>query len=162
MRVTEELESILGALIDAHRELVACGAEQRAALRKADPAALEQVSARTELLLTRIAELESRRRELTPRIDGSLAPGAPLAVVCRSVKEPERSRLTSLGAALRPLVEQCRAEQAVLRAAARSLLAHLDGLMKQVARTLSPTRIYGPRGTIDQVGPSSAALDVRS
>src|SRR6185436_4326472 len=90
---------------------------------------------------------ESRRRIITALFPGTTT--TSMATVVAALPEPARSRLTAVGRRLRDLLARLQAEQRVLRTATAALVAHMDGLMQQVARALSSAHTYGPRGRLD-------------
>ena len=71
-----------------------------------------------------------------------------------------RGKLAAAAATLRALVTRVSQEAASLRSATMTLMAHMEGLMRQVARSLSHAGTYGQRGVVagNQIVTS---LDVR-
>ena len=49
---------------------------------------------------------------------------------------------------LKTLMNELQRERGTVRAATESLLAHMEGLMRQVARKLSHAGTYGPQGAV--------------
>ena len=68
--------------------------------------------------------------------------------IARVVPEAARGKLLELGARLRECIETVRAEQAVVEAASRALLGHMEGLFRQVSARLSHAGTYGRGGGV--------------
>lgn len=156
------LESLLSDLIAAHSQMLELTVEHRAALSRADGAAVQMSVGQQGVVAARIADLEGERRRI---VAAMLGPATPLAqptitMLAEKLPEPARARIVSLAAALRELLLRLRSEAAVVRAATQSLVSHMDGLMQQVARTLSQARLYGRGGKIDPGGPVACGLDL--
>jgi flagellar FlgN protein len=153
------LEQIMADLVAAHESLLALAAEQRAALSRADSAAVESAARRQAALAHEVARLDETRR----RVIALLLPGSTttsMAAVAAALPEPARTRLTAVGRRLRDLLARLQDEQRVLRTATTALVAHMDGLMQQVARALSSANLYGPRGRLDHAPSPPCGLDL--
>ena len=113
------------------------------------------------VLAARVAELELQRRDIVASLTRPSRGEKPtVSVVAAGLPEPIRSRVLALAARLRDLLFRLRREMGVIKAATQSLVAHMDGLMQQVARAMSQTRLYDPRGRIDPGGPAACGLDL--
>jgi hypothetical protein len=154
-----QLEQIMADLVAAHEALLALAAEQRAALSRADAAAVESAARRQADLAREVARLdESRRRLITALFPGTTTTN--MATVAAALPEPARARLTAAGRQLRELLTRLQSEQRTLRTATHALVAHMDGLMQQVARALSSAHLYGPRGRLDHAPAPPCGLDL--
>ncbi len=160
------LESLLTGLLEAHERLLAISFAQREAVRSADAARVQATGEAQAQVLGDIAALEDRRRvlvgELTagyPRRTGNAGP-VTLSELARQMPEPQRTRLIELAFQVRKAVEAAADQQRTLKAATTSLLAHMEGLMRQVAQRLSHAGTYGRRGMIESAPAVMSGLDL--
>lgn len=164
--ITEQLETLLTGLLRAHEHLLDASSAQRDAVRTANPAAIQQASDRQANALRVIAALEDQRRALVNSMTAGLprrAAGAgpvTLTELANQMPEPQRTRLIDLAARVRTAVELAANEQRTLKAATTSLVAHMEGLMRQVARRLSHAGTYGRRGMIESTPAVVSGLDL--
>lgn len=188
--VAGELESLLGALVSEHESWRGLLDTHRDAIKRADGEAVQQAVMRQSLVLQSIADLEEKRRRLVDRAiasDGILGKGSanpkpapstievgtssassPLARVgpvtlsqiAESLPEPSRTRLLELAGRLRFLLTDIETQNRTLRTATNSLIAHMEGLMRQVARRLSHSGTYGRKGYVDSVPTVVSAVDL--
>jgi len=155
-----ELESLLRELAVHQTDLLALATEHRAAIARADTGAIASCVERQAAILERSRASEQRRRTLVE----TWAPrerGITLTDLASRVEEPARTRLLALGGQVRTLVERLARENRIVRAATESLMAHMDGLVRQVARRLSQSGTYSRRGGIDAGTPLVAGIDLR-
>ena len=157
---TDRLEELLAALIAAHERLLALTAEHRAAIARADGAKAQDCARRQSELSGEIATLESERRTLAIRIFPGSAGAPTLAALAQHLPDPLRSRIVRIAARLRELVLKIQEELRVIRSATSAVIAHMDGLMQQVAKALSHAGLYGPRGRLDHAPPAPCGLDL--
>lgn len=161
----EQLETTLRGLVSAHEELLSLAAAQRSAISRADPRALADITAAQAAVVHRVVELERQRQVLVAAIVKStpVRDARPtITALARSLADPVRSRLIGLADRLRDVLNRLQAEHAAVRAAAESLSAHMEGLMRQICRKLSHAGIYARSGVIESSAPIVTALDVRS
>ncbi len=152
----EGVEGLLTDLLSAYGELTGLAAEHRAAISRADGGAVEACARREAALATRLAQLDERRRSLSP------APGGERVTISALVErlpEPARGRAAVLTGQLRELVRKARREYATIRAATQSLVGHIDGLVQQVAHRLHGPGVYGPEGRVAS-GAAAAACGI--
>lgn len=136
------LEELLGELIGAHERLLALAREHRAALSRADSAAIAACIRAQNEAVQGVAAIEARRMAVvTSMADLAGAPPTLSSIIAR-LPAGARDRLTALGERLRSLLTTLHREQEVLRTAAEALAAHMDGLMRQIGRRLSHTGTY--------------------
>lgn len=155
-----ELEALLRELAAVQGDLLALAAEHRDAISRADTARMAACGQRQAALLGRGRDAEQRRRMLVE----AWAPkerGITLTDLAARVEEPGRARLLALGGQVRSLIERLARENRVVRAATESLMAHMDGIVRQVSRRLSQSGTYSRRGGIDGGVPLAAGLDLR-
>ncbi len=157
-----QFESILIALIETHEQMLAIAIEHRAAISRADTTGVQSCVGRQAVLSARVNELESQRRTLTAAL-APARPGSPsptITLVAQKLPEPSRGRVLGAAAKLRDVLLRLQRENRILRSATQSLVAHMDGLIQQVARALSQARLYGPQGRIDTGGPVACGIDL--
>jgi len=167
--LSERLDSLLTALATAYTRLGDNTAAHRDALRAADAPALAEVTAAQSRAVETLAKLEQQRRELVAAACTRFAPLAAkrataitLTDLCACVPTTDRDGLTAQAKALRTLIEQVSNETTTIKAATVSLVAHMEGLMRQVGRQLSHAGTYTRRGYVEAGGCVVSALDLRS
>lgn len=151
MHQVPTLPGLLDDLTAAHVRLLDALTAQRSAIAGADPARVSEATKRQHEACVAIADLEQRRRELVvelirSRPDLPIGPaGQPtLETLATLLAEPVRSEAIRKAAALKQLVIRTRRETGLLRSAAGTLIAHMDGLMIQLGRRLSHAGTYAP------------------
>jgi energy-converting hydrogenase A subunit M len=159
-----ELGALLGAMVPAHEQYLVLLAEHREAVRRASPSAAAEVTERQTACLERIAMFEQARRDLVQRvIDAGHWPGRELVTLTGLAERSGAMRqgLVDTASKLKVLITKVQHEQGVVRRVAQSLSAHIEGLMRTVAKASSHSGTYGRRGV---VGTSAVvtALDLRS
>lgn len=173
----EALAGLLRDYIGHQRQQHALVIEHRAAISQADTRAIAQCTQRHRQSADVLVQLESRRLSLIRTIvQGTLTvrqsaeltrPGhgsSALTFTALVQKCPPSSRpeLLTLIDTLRELTQTVAREQAILRSATLSLLAHMQGLMERVTRSIAPGGAYRRPGSTG-VGASSsfsAAVDL--
>ncbi|MBC7834009.1 MAG: flagellar export chaperone FlgN [Phycisphaerales bacterium] len=170
--LAERLEALLTELLVEHEQLLTLSRSQRAAMSRADSAALQACTLAQSEVFQRIAEIEKRRLIVaagladrlglpaTLRQDNSVKP--TVTWLAGLLPDPFKSRLTALAGRLKELLLVLRREQRAVRDAATALAAHMDGLMKQVGRKLSHAGTYGRSGVVQSPVQVVSALDLRS
>lgn len=153
--LTERVESLLGELIGAYSELAALAGEHRAALARADAGAVEACARRQAAVAQRVAALDQQRAALVAGL-----PAPTLRALAEAAPEPDRARLVSRAGVARDLIARVHREYRVVQAATQSLLAHMDGIVQQIARRLSHAGTYGRAGRVEG-GQVAGGLDLR-
>lgn len=158
----DELESLLRDIATLHRRLLVTLETQRAALRRADGAAVARAAEEHEALLGEERRLDQRRRALVARHApaGRDPSRVTLTELAELVSEPERAALRALADEARGCVARARAESAALGQATRSLLSHMQGVMRQVGQSLSHARTYTRKGFVEQGASVVTAVDL--
>jgi len=171
--VLDRLEGVLAMMVDLHQKMLEHNAQHREALRRADAALIARCVNQQCADVAKFNELETLRNDLfsvlaragvpRPPTPGKLAPlplppahifppspPSPLTLsgVIERAGEQHRARLTALGNSLRALALQVEKQRAVLKIATESLLSHMQGMLSQVSRSLSPTGTYARPRTI--------------
>lgn len=158
-----ELERILDALVAEHERLLELAQAHRRALAASDRAQLEPVLVLQRDVLGAIHALEERRRSAAGALAGALGlvpanaqgpRGAPadrpaearvtITRLVAALPDPHRTRLAESGARLRDRLDRLAVASRTLRAATTALLAHMDGIVRQVGRALSHSGAYTP------------------
>ncbi|HYE63044.1 MAG TPA: flagellar export chaperone FlgN [Phycisphaerales bacterium] len=165
----ERLESLLDSLAAAYTRLGEQAAAHREAIRNADAAAIGLATAAQSRSVEILAKLEQERRELVAAactrfvpLAGKRATAITLTDLCACVPAGEQKRLKTRSNDLRTLIERVNEETNTIRAATVSLVAHMEGLMRQVGRQLSHAGTYTRRGYVEAGGMVVSALDLRS
>lgn len=167
--LAERLETLLDGLSAAYTRLGEHAAQHREAIRRADTIAIAEATAAQSRGVETLARLEQDRRELVAAactrfapLAGKRATAITLTDLCACVPSAERTRLTSKAQALRTLIQGVNEQTSTIRAATVSLVAHMEGLMRQVGRQLSHAGTYTRRGYVEAGGMVVSALDLRS
>ncbi|MBY0114240.1 MAG: flagellar protein FlgN [Phycisphaerales bacterium] len=160
----EDLRDLLIAFLERHEALLRHTKQHHEAIRQADVRRCEQIVRDEQATLAAIADLELKRQSLVARAMREIVPTpksltrlSDIALHCPDATRPE---LLELSARLRRTIENLQQEQNLLRVVSRVLMAHMEGLMRQVARTLSHAGIYGQRGVVAS-SQIVTSLDVR-
>lgn len=167
--LAEQLESLLADFTRAYAALKDQTSAHREAIRQADTRAMQEAMDAQSLSVGTLAKLEQRRRELVALSCTRFAPLASkrstaitLTDLCQCVPDADRARLTTQAAELKALVAEVNEQTRTIKAATVSLLAHMEGLMRQVGRQLSHAGTYSRKGFVEPGGMVVSALDLRS
>lgn len=167
--LAERLEGVIDAYAQRYDQLAASIAAQREALRRADGAGVEAAGRSQRVILEAIAMLEQRRGGVANDAAGvlpGLAKGrtTPLTLrdIARALPVKNAAELTRKAEALREKVISTQEATRVVGLATRSLLAHIEGLMRTVAQQISHAGTYSPKGHVEAGGAVVSSLDVRS
>lgn len=164
--IAQELSQILRGLLVCVRAQPGLIETQREAIRSASPRRVAEANAANAENLREMASLEDRRQRLVVEAEeaGVWTGKGPITLGGLAERLPPalRGDLPQVAAELREAMKEASASRAVLRTAARTLSAHVEGLMKQVARSLSHAGTYGRRGSFESAPAVMTALDVRS
>lgn len=156
VELAERTEALLSELIGAYSELSALAGEHRAALARADAGAVEACARRQAAVAQRIAGLDQQRETL---VAGRRSP--TLSALAEAAPEPARARLLELARVARDLIARVHREYRVVQSATQSVLAHMDGIVQQIARRLSHAGTYGRAGRVDAGGQMACGIDLR-
>jgi len=136
----DRLWEILDEMAERAEELLGLVGDQREAVRRMEPGAIRDAIERQAAVSAWLRELDAVRAQL--------AGSAPLSTLARDLPEPERQRALGLDRRIRAAAAAMGREGAVMRSCAGAMLGHIEGLMRAVARELSHTGAYGPKGTV--------------
>jgi hypothetical protein len=148
------LESLLTDMVEAHETLLSAIRLQRAAIGAADPKQIASAADHLARAGTAIVALEHRRREVVVAMlrDHPLAQrpaGAQptLRSLCPLLPDPDARRAATLADKLRAILLDVRRETRGARAATATLIAHMDGIVTQIARRLASDATYTRAGS---------------
>lgn len=169
----EQLTGVMSGLLAEHERMLALTVEHRRAISEADMGALRACLTQQGEVAGAIAALEKQRLALVGTITGQRGtitgvpahPNAPRTTITQlagRAPEPVRSRLLGVTDALRELLNTLHREHLALRTAAETLSSHMEGVMRQVCRTLSHAGTYARSGSVDASVQVVSALDVRT
>lgn len=155
--LSDALEVVLRELVQTHQELLELVREHRRAISRSDAALIQDCILRQGMLGARGAHLERQRREIVQSITGQSR--STMTEVCGLLSGETSTRVAALADRLRATLAEIQRENHIVRAATHALMAHIDGLMQQVARALSRAGTYGRQGRVDG-GPVACGLDM--
>ncbi len=158
-----ELETCLRQMIDEHRQLLSLLQRKQLAMRKANPAAVQDCCRQENVHVQRIGQVETQRQQVLGRITAEIAPKSkePLTImqIADRAGEPRRGRLLVFRQQLREVISNCKRENEIARDATQSLLNHVQGVLQQVASMMG-VGTYGRRGNVPQPGSLSSTFTV--
>lgn len=167
--LAQHLTRVLDDLSDAYTQLRVQVDVQREAIRAADTQAIARSLDHQQRLARTIAQADQQRRELVlharrvlPGIAQHRAEVVTLTDVIRALPQEQRAGLEAKAGMLKALVQDVAQRTATMRAATATLLAHMEGLIRQVGRTLSHAGTYSRRGIVDPGGLVVSGVDLRS
>ncbi|HYC99601.1 MAG TPA: flagellar export chaperone FlgN, partial [Phycisphaerales bacterium] len=122
--------------------------EHRAAISTADPAALARCVAAQQQAAAHLNQLEARRaaflRSLGLRAPAQGGQAVTLTQLAALAPKPRAAALTAAAARVRTLLADAAQRRESVRLAGLSLMAHMQGIMRQITRNLSDTKTYAP------------------
>jgi len=158
-----ELASVLEELLNAQGALLELTRRHRSAISRADARAIASCVTDHAAVLASMSTLEARRRSVVARLSAGTRPvkTPTLSELAERVAEPWRARAVDLAARLKDAVRTVQEEQRALKLATESLLAHMDGIVRRVAKALSHAGTYSARGVVEAGRqPVATGLDV--
>jgi hypothetical protein len=165
--LASELDWLLDSFADQHEALLKHALAQRDAIRKADGSAVQSATDGQTAVVAALGRLEQRRRELVAwacqrhaALATRRATEITLTDLARCVEEPARTALIRKANDLKALIASVQQQTSTIKAATTSLLAHMEGLMRQVGRQLSHAGTYSSRGYVEPGGIVVSALDI--
>jgi hypothetical protein len=154
--LADALAGLLRDFTDVYERLAGSVAEHRDAIRRADAKAIAAAGAQQQQLTRQVAACDQRRRELVlrsvrtfPMLAGTPADKVTLSDLAKCTPDGVRSKLAAAAVALRALVTRVSQEAASLRSATMTLMAHMEGMVRQVGRSLSHAGTYSRRGVVE-------------
>jgi hypothetical protein len=168
-QVTQRLDALLSAMIIANQRLESAIGAHRDALRGADQRGVEAAISKHHDAIKQVAFLEQQRRELVtqairsvPALTGMRPEQLTLTLLASHADQHARAGLSAKARTLRELVVRVQGGAATLKTATMSLLAHMEGLMRQVGQQLSHAGTYSRRGVVEPGGTVISAVDMQS
>lgn len=161
--VAQRLDAVLRELSAAHDELLELSRAHRRAISSADAPGLKRCTTRERDVATRVRDLEREGREIMQMI-GSGTDNAPGTIreAARAIPGPAGQRLAEAADRLREKVLELQRENQAVVMATRSMLAHMEGLIRQVGQRLSSDGTYRRHPKSGEGEQMVSALDVRS
>jgi hypothetical protein len=165
--LAEALGSLLRDFTDVYERLAASVAGHREAIRRADAKAIAAATNEQQRLTRDAAACDQRRRELVARsvrafatLAGTPVEKVTLSDLAKCTPGDVRGKLAAAAATLRALVTRVSQEAASLRSATMTLMAHMEGMVRQVGKTLSHAGTYSRRGVVEAGGVGGGAGDL--
>ena len=152
-----ELIDAVNAIARANHDLATLAREQRKAISMMASEAVGGIVERQREAGRRLADAEVQRREAAAalaRVLG-LPEAAGLGDLIKALRPHDAERATALRTAAdeaRRAVLACQREQRVVQAAATGIVAHLDGLARQVLARMNQAGVYAATGAIAAAG----------
>lgn len=162
----QRLIASINAITQANTALGVLAQEQRKAISKMDSVRVGAIVAQQREVGHALADAEeSRRREVAAlcRVLG-LPASASINDVCRAIGAHDKLLGQSLRTAAdeaRKSILACQREQRVVQAAATGVMAHLDGLARQVLARVNRAGLYAATGAL-ACGNSPRGVDLVS
>lgn len=154
-----ELIDVLFAYVAIHEQLLALTREHRVALAGADGGAIGAALERQHILRAALGSLDTRRIAVTAALSPARR-GITLAELAALLPAPAQAEAGELAERLRALLIEIQRESGVIQRASRTLIAHVDGIMQGIARSLDRARMYGPAGRIAMSRPAVCGVDL--
>jgi hypothetical protein len=147
------LVEAIDAIGQANRALVALAAEQRKAISKMRSYEVGAIVARQREVGRELANAEEKRRAAVVKLCAALGlpPSAALADVARAVGAHDRATGQAISEAAdraRRAILECQSAHRVVHAAATGVVAHLDGLARQVLARVNRAGVYAASGAL--------------
>lgn len=164
--LASRLESLLTSLQQVQRSILGATRGQREAMRHADPLGVQHATTDQARNTARLAEIERDRVSLVREAEEaglvvrSVSP-VTLRTLATACPPAARASLLTQAESLRELMEEVARETSSTRAATLTLLAHVEGVMRQVAGRLSHSGTYSRRGVVEAGASVVSAVDVR-
>lgn len=161
------LDALLADYADGYDTLLACLREQREALRRADGPGVDRAAKSQAKAVAALAGLESRRgplvnaaAETLPSLRAARTTPITLSEVAGAL--PGADTLRSRAARLREQAAEAHTLSTSVAGATRSLMNHVEGLMRGVSQRVSHAGTYGPTGAVTAGGAVVSSLDLRT
>lgn len=167
--IADQLGTLLTRLTERYTRAHRLLGEHREAIRRADGDAVAALVEQQATVLADIESLDKRRRDLIaataaafPHVIVERGKPVTLTQLASILPEADRARLTASAENLRRLAQDVKDRTASIRAATATLLAHMEGLVRQVGKQLSHAGTYGRRGVVESGSAVLSALDLRT
>ncbi len=165
--LAERLNTLLDGLIAAYERLAVAGMGHREAIRTADTHGMDRAVRAQTAMFRELAKLDQQRRELVahahasfPALSRTATDRTTLSQLATLASDSKRADLARKAEALRAVVRGVQEQNTGIKTATLSLVAHVEGIMRQVARQLSHTGTYSRRGVVEAVPGVLSAVDL--
>ncbi|MCG3179008.1 MAG: hypothetical protein BIFFINMI_01338 [Phycisphaerae bacterium] len=151
-KLLTQLTTTIEDLARLHGELADAVAQQREAMRKADPAAMESSGGHIQKLVNRICELELHRRQQCERLseglglDGPQADGLRVRDLARRLGGPSGTKLSQAADRLAHRLDDVSRAQRVNHRVAERMRDFFGQLFGEIARVGRETGCYDGTG----------------
>jgi hypothetical protein len=147
-RQVQEIELLLRQLIDEHRELAEHVEAQQQAMHAGDAEQIDRATHQQQCGRTRIARLESRRRQLAVQIGRAMRLGDEPTLPLLAQLFPARSEaLLALRDELRTAIEQVSTRTHRVTRLASAVLGHLNSAVRLIAGAVEQAGVYTKSGS---------------
>ena len=146
-RLLPELESVLRALADEHRRLLASVEAQQVAMKAFDLKAMDDARNQQEASRLRVAALETKRRTVAAHIaKGLKLDGKVTLTQIADLHPPRRDALLALRGEIKQLAETIAARTHVAGRLAGAVLGHLNTVVRLLAGAVEKAGLYTKHG----------------
>jgi hypothetical protein len=146
-RLLPELESVLRALADEHRRLLACVEVQQAAMKAFDLKAMDEARNQQEASRLRVAALETKRRLVVSHIAKPLRLEGRVTLTQIADLHPERrDTLLSLRNEIKELAQAIATRTHVTGRLSGAVLGHLNTVVRLLAGAVEKAGLYTKHG----------------
>lgn len=161
------VERLLTDLLGAQRGLLDAVRAHRDAIRQADTRRIGACVAEQGARLACIDALERERQALVAEVlaaqpAGQARPLITLSRLAEQASSPTREQMLVRAEEVRTAMRAVQDEQRLVRVVSAALGAHMEGLMRQVARRLSAAGVYSRGGYVAATPELACGLDLRS
>lgn len=146
-RLLPELESVLRALADEHRRLLASVEAQQAAMKAFDLKAMDDARNQQEASRLRVATLEAKRRLVVTHIaKGLKLDGKVTLTRLAELHPPRRDALLALRDEIKQVAETIATRTHVAGRLAGAVLGHLNTVVRLLAGAVEKAGLYTKHG----------------
>ena len=146
-RLLPELESVLRALADEHRRLLACVEAQQVAMKAFDLKGMDDARNQQEASRLRVAALETKRRTIVLHIARGLKLDARLTLTHLADLHPQRrDALLTLRDEIRGLAQAIAARTHIAGRLSSAVLGHLNTVVRLLAGAVEKAGLYTKHG----------------
>jgi len=151
-RLARDLVRLLTDLVGLHGELATHMRSQVEAVKQADSARIESITARQQVLADRLIEREGLRRQITKRILGGLGldpagyRSIRLSELADHFPEPRRSQLLVAAAGLKEKARQIERMRVTTTLITQEMLKHLGQVVAVMTAGGGQADVYSPSG----------------
>lgn len=156
----DTLEAILADLERHARESALLADEHRNAISTADAQALARCVAAQQESASQLASIEARRNALLRSIGLRLPTTVTFTQLAALAPQPRAKALSAAIVRVKALLADAAQRRESVRLASLSLMAHMQGLIRQITRHLSDTKTYAPPHRLAHAGAGSTTASV--